>query len=468
MRIEMHARWMIGVVTAAAMASAAWAEPPTAADAVRELQAFYRAGPTCERVQVELRTAAVAPAVGTKVARSSMVVRVQPKKAAEKPKPMEENTEPTPPTAPTPPMPATPAMTSAVAAIGLELGQLRIWAADGSLLAVHTRDPTTFFRAPISEDLRSSALAEALPPVLMPEVDLVSCAAGETCTQFWPYATGIVWQSVEPDAKQPGRRIVRGSCEGGTVTLTMQGTRLRTLVIDMTQNKTTLTLGFAPFIPCEPAKQAIQVGNRLPVASMDELRPRSGTLRVGLRVPPMPITQAAGPAWDLGALLQPPVDALAAGVRPAEHVVLVMLRRPQANANGRFRADELASILARLRRETFKARMPGVSEREPGSVGGVIAKFGYAPVLVMAAPKPDELLGMLKSEAEKWGPDVLWTTEAKGTIDLFAPGADACCVVIDADYVLRAVAVVEPGQTAEMVADQITAALFELGAAETK
>ncbi len=364
--------------------------------------------------------------------------------------------------------PEPPVARSALASIGLELGQLHVWAADGSLIAVHTRDPTTYFRAPISEDLRSSALAEALPPVLMPEVDLAGCAAGETCSEFWPYATGIVWQSVEPDAKQPGRRIVRGTCEGGTVALTMQGTRLRSLVIDMAQKKMMLTLGFAPLIPCEPGKQAIHVGSRLPVASMDELRPRSGTLRVGFRVPPMPITQAAGPAWDLGALLQPPVDALAAGVRPAEHAVLVMVRRPPTNANGRFRPEELAPILARMRREAYKARMPGEQEREPGAAGGAIAKFGYAPVLAMLAPKPDELLGTLKGEAEKWGPDVLWTTEPKGTIDLFAPGADACCVVIDADYVLRAVVVVDPGQTAEMVADQIAATLFELGAAETK
>ena len=462
MHIGMRKRWVIVVAAAAATAAAAWAEPPTAADAVRELQAFYRAGPTCERVQVELRTAAPAPAVGTRVARSSMVVRVQPKKLEEKPKPVEGSATPAATT------PEPPVRMSAVASIGLELGQLHVWAADGSLLAVHTRDPTTFFRAPISEELRSSALAEALPPVLMPEVDLASCAAGETCTEFWPYATGIVWQNVEPDVKQPARRTVRGACEGGTVVLTMQGTRLRSLVIDMAQKKTTLTLGFAPFIPCEPAKQAIQVGSRLPVASMDELRPRSGTLRVGFRVPPMPITHAAGPAWDLGALLQPPLDALAAGVRPAEHAVLVMVRRPPVNAGGRFRPEELAPVLARMRREAYKARMPGEQERDAGAAGGAIAKFGYAPVLAMIAPKPDELLGILKSEAERWGPDVLWTTEPKGTIDLFAPGADACCVIVDADYVLRAVVVVDPSQTAEMVADQIAAALFELGAVDAK
>lgn len=441
-----------------ASAAIASAEPPNVVDAMRELQAFYRAGPTCERVQVELRTPAPAPATGTKVARSSMVVRVQPRAVGEKPKTVEGgasgNTTPTP-----------VSFTNSVSAVGLELGQLHIWASEGSLTAVHTRDPTTFFRAPISEELRSSALAEALPPVLLPEMDLAACGAGETCSQFWPYATGIIWQSVEPDAKQTGRRLLRGTCDGGTVALTMQGTRLRSLVIEMAQKKTTLTLVFSPFIPCEPAKAAIAIGSRLPVASMDELRPRSGTLRVGFRVPPMPITQAAGPAWDLGALLQPPVDALAAGVRPAEHAVLVMVRRPPNNAAGRFKADELAPILARMRRDAFKARMPGEAEHEPGAA---IAKFGYAPVLAMAAPKPDELLGILKGEAEKWGPDVLWTTEPKGTIDLFAPGADACCVVIDADYVLRAVVLVDPGQTAEMVADQIAAALFELGAAETK
>ena len=46
--------------------------------------------------------------------------------------------------------------------------------------------------------------------------------------------------------------------------------------------------------------------------------------------------------------------------------------------------------------------------------------------------------------------------------------AVACLsIILDAEYVLRAAIPVDPGQTAEQVADQITASLFELGAADT-
>jgi hypothetical protein len=174
----------------------------------------------------------------------------------------------------------------------------------------------------------------------------------------------------------------------------------------------------------------------------------------------------------MGALLQPPLDAAAAGIRPAEHVVLVFLRTkaPLPLGERRFNPDALAAILKRMHDDAFRARIPGLGDPEKEKdkdkdPAAAIAKFGFAPVLVMNAPEPDEIIRRLKDVGEKW-PEVLWSTDPKATIDLFSAGAEAVAVILDAEYVLRAVVPIDQGQTAEQVADQITASLFELGAGE--
>jgi hypothetical protein len=424
---------------------------PSASDAVRELQRFYRSAPTCERVRVELRFPAQPPASGTRIAHSSIILRLQPRAAPADPKPSD----------PAFPNPAPPP----IASLGLELGQLRVWVADGNLLAAHERDAGAYFQSSIGPSITSESLSDVLPPVLLPALDLAAASPDAPCSRFWPYATNIVWQTVEPDPKQPGRRTIRGLSPEGPVVITTQGPRLRTLVIDLAQHKTILTLRFSPVAPCDPAKSALDIAHRQRVPSMDDLRPRSGILRVGSRVPPMPITQAGGQAWDIGLLAQPPHGAAREGVKPAEHVVLIFLRQPPsgAPADRRFNPDQLAAILRRMRADAFKPRIPEDADKDPGAA---VARIGLAPVFVFAAPKPEEIMASLASEGQKWGPDVLWTTDPKSTIDLFAPGVDAVVVILDTDHVLRAVVPVDPTQTAEQVADQIAASLFELGAGE--
>ncbi|HMN42495.1 MAG TPA: 2-amino-4-hydroxy-6-hydroxymethyldihydropteridine diphosphokinase [Phycisphaerales bacterium] len=428
--------------------------PPTPREVLLELQQAYRTSPTCERIQVELRVPAPSPATGTRTTRSTISVQLQP------PAPSAE--------ADSPPIAAT---------LALELGPLRIFAAAGDLTVIHARDPTSFYRSTIDSTLSPAVLNAALPQVLIPELDLMAAPADAPVHEFLPYATSIVWESVEVDSRHPSKRTVRGVCMGGgvggSITLVEQNRRLRSLVIDLPIKRTTLTLTFASFGPCEPAKSEIDTARRTRVDAMDDLRPRSGTLRVGVRIPTMPITQGMNGAdkgnWDMGALLQPPLMAAAAGVRPAEHVVLVFLRTPPlapAGGDRRFDPDSLAAILKRTRDDAFRVRMAGTPEpeRDPAAA---IAKFGFAPVLVMHAPEPDEILERLKDTGRKW-PAALWTTDARATIDLFSPGADAVAVILDAEYVLRAVIPIDQAQTAEHVLDQISASLFELGAGEAK
>jgi hypothetical protein len=442
---------------------------PSANDAILELQSAYRNAPICERIQVEVHYPAPAPAIGTRIARSSVSVHLSgPAETAPDTKP--GSTE-------------APAPQDQI--IALELGALRIYAARGRLTAIHSRDPATYFQAAIDDQPTSRSLAAALPPILIPELDLKTAPADAPCSAFWPYATDITWQSVEVDPKHPSKRTIRGTCTEGTLSLTTLNQRLRTLTIDLPAKQTSLVLNFSTFGPCDPARLAIDTTRRQRVDAMDELRPHSGTLRIGVRVPYMPITQGlggqAGTGWDLGALLQPPAKAQLAGATPAEHVILIFLRDPplpsaaDETKEKRFDPEALARILRSLRTEAFAAHAPAPTTQPPDTESKSadkdpalhIARFGFAPVFVMAKPNPDDLLARLKAAGPDW-PAVLWTTEAKSTIDLFAPTSDAAAIILDSEFVLRAVVPIDPSQTAEQIGDQLAASLFELGAGDSK
>lgn len=463
--------WVVAAsVAAGASASVALADPPSPADAIRELQKTYRTTETCERVQVEVKFPAPGGAPGTRTARSAIVVRLQPVAQAMKYEGAADAGAPGQP-------PVAVHAARAIGTVSLDLGAIRVWASEGKLVAVHDRNPGTYVESPVDEVLSPVAIGTVIPPVILPALELASTPEDAACNRFWPYARDIVWQSVEVDPRQAGRRTIRGTCVGGTVVLTTQGQRLRSLSIDQPERRTTLTLTFSPASPCDVAKSAIDVAGRERVKTMEDLRPRSGVLRVGTRLPQMPITQA-GPGgaqgWDLGGLMQPPASVMAHGVGPAEHVVLVLMRSAPAGGSGaaaakKFDGDALAPLLAEMRLEAFKARIPAAGGLDGDKApGALIARFGYAPVLVMSSPTPEEIVARMKSAAERWGPDVLWTTDARATIDMFAPGADAACVIIDSNFILRAVVPVEGGQTAEQVADQVAAALFELAPADAK
>lgn len=426
---------------------------PAADQALRDLQRTYQSAPTCERIGIEVRTPGPVPGAPQRIARSSYIVRLQPGQT-----PGEVN------------------------AIALELGQLRIWAdaADRSLTIAHTRDAASCFLAELTPPITSQALARTLPPILIPQLDFASSAA--IPTSMWPYATGITWSAVEPDERAQNRRTIRGTFSGGaagSVTITTAGPRLRTVTIDLPARQISIHLTCSPVGPCDPPRHAIDPARRTRVASIDDLRPRAGTLRTGVRVPDMPLTRAGAgnTKWSLTDLLAPPQDALRADptTPQAEHIVLVLLRVQPSDTKStltRFDADRLPGLLLPMRRASFMPKTGPESERDPATL---LARFGLAPVLVMGGatpPAPDEILRRLREADDKWGGgsgagvEVLWTTEPAATIDLFAPGAEAVVIILDAESVLRSVISIEPQTTTDQVADQIAAALFELTPAD--
>jgi hypothetical protein len=456
------ARVLAGVAIAAwpAVAGAA-ADDPTAAAVIAELSRAYAAGPVCERVGVEILTPGVTPAAGPRKTRASIIVRLAP--------PAEDRA-------------------GSTGALTLELGQLRITMADdatgadahagGRLIATHAGNRGTYAAwdlAPAGPGrVRSVDLERVLPSVLAPQIDLAAGPrAGEAVVRdLGTFARGVTWTGVTVDERHADRRTITGAFEHGTVRLTTAGSpagaRLKTMLVERPDQAASMSLTFSTLSPCDPARSVrVDTAARTLVPGLDELRPRGYTLRLGVRVPDLPLTRVGGEKWELDELLTPPPDAALKGAKPAEHAVLVFVRSLPPGATttlGRFDAGALAAALLRLRNTAFGLSPAGGPDQPPTEPRPPIAPFGIAPVLVVSGLSADELLARLRGAASTWGRDVMWTTDPAGSIDLLAPGAEAAVAIIDSERVLRGVVIVEPESTAEQIADQIAAALFEAAA----
>lgn len=402
-----------------------------AQDAVTELQNAYRSSPTCERVNLEVRSPG--PGGTTRVSRATYLVRFDP-----------ATSEP-----------------SKAPRLYVELAQLRLWASAGTLTLMHARDATRFFQCAYSGLLGTQSVSQCLPPVPMPSLDL---ASPSPCASFSPYAPSIAWEKVEIDPRGPGRRIITGrltDSDAGTLRLEVWSGRARRLVIDRPSKRSTLVFSMSPVMPCTlPALVDTQMLRR--VDTPEELHPGAGAVRVGTRLPEMPLSLPTGEPGLLASLFDAPAEAAVKGVPAAEHAVLVFTL---PGAAPRLDADELAKQLAVLRRTTFGI---GPSTKLSGEPGEGIARFGYARILVLTGASPDRVLDELRASADLWRDHLLWTSDRASTVDVLAPGSAGVAAIIDADRVLRAVVAIDAQTTTQQVLDQITAALYELAPAQTE
>jgi hypothetical protein len=447
---------------------ASFAGDADAERAILELQRFYRENTVCERVSIEVRTPLLPPATGTKVTRSSMNVTLKPSDPIhqdEKPPQQSDGAA------------AKPVDLRYPAALGLELRDLRIWVADRTLIAAHARDSAGYAEHTlIGADpgpgwLTSQAIGKILPPLHVAQLDFAAAAPTTPLSDLYPYATNIQWTQSEADPKQPHRRTIRGDFPAGTVIITTALGRLRSITINRPGDSFTLDMAFSFVGSCDPAKAMIDTTRRSRLPSLGDLRPRSGSLRIGARSPDLALSKGigAGIRWSMDDVLSPPVEAQLAGVPAAEHAVLVFIRQVANPIAGAEAPDKSAwnldlarfgRLMSQMRHDAFMSSAK--NPQQPSDIVMPMARFGVAPVLVMAPPTADELIRRLREATELWGQDVLWTTDARGSIDLFAPGADVAAVVLDAEMVLRAVVVIDPKLSAEQAADQVAAALFEV------
>lgn len=431
------------------------APPPSPDEVIAAVVDRYRSAPTCERIRVEVRSESGG------VSRSWAVVRMVP---------------------------------GAEPRIGLELGPLRIVADGRSLTAVHERNPSILYSAPIPGEgpISTRRLLEALPPVPIPQLDLLLAPDPLRPDLLTPYARSVTWTAATADARSPGRLILTGASDRGGVTLTVKSGQIQSLGIRDDSRGVTIRLQHSPILPCRAEDLDINTDGRTPVASLADLQPRSGVLRPGSPVPDMSLSTSGGGVQRLKELLSPPSDLLPAP--EVERLVLLFVRYPTDSAGavlppqtGRVDLAEAARALARLRLEAFVPTInpsPLEGRRQDQSEGPLLRTFNFAQVMVLERPPAAEaLLGLIQREQQAWeaaerslgtdgrrgsvtrldGDHLAWTTDARSSIELFGGPreAGALAVVLDANQRLRSVILLTERTTTESLIDQITAALME-------
>lgn len=406
----------------------------TPAEVLARVQARYRAGPTCERVLVEVRTDS------GRVGRSMLVVRMDPRR--EKPGEAGKAGEWDP-------------------VIALELGALRVRVGDGRLVAVHERNAETCYEAAMGVPLTVEALGRELPPLPLPQLDLLTCDPAGVMPALGWYARNVLWQNAAADARQPGRVTLTGTCDLGAITMTVRGDQVTGIEVRSGERGAGgvgaapgLKLSLAAASPCREEDLLLSVEGRRPVARLAELQPKAGVLRAGAAVPEMQWTTAAGKLQPLREWFVPPAEFATVAAR-AERLVVVFARK--ASGEG---VD--SGMLARSLRSMQEASMLAASGREERRVTG--PPMTYVQVVVFeAAPGADELLGRLKTEREKagWGDQLAWTIEPRSTVDLFATSGESAVVIVDGRQRLLNVIPITARTTTEQLVDQIGFALME-------
>lgn len=190
----------------------------------------------------------------------------------------------------------------------LELGPLTVGVRGTAFTAINRLDRGTMFEADLKPALTPAALAAVLPPVPLPELELVF-GADERLVNPLPFARDIRWSSAEP-AQDAGRAVVTLKGQGSDVraTLTIDATtwRLRRGTFEFDADaqgkprvrKVELIVGTID--PGQPARWEIPTAGRRAVSSLDELVPKRASLRPGDAMKDLALMDAelASFRWD--------------------------------------------------------------------------------------------------------------------------------------------------------------------------
>ncbi len=335
----------------------------------------------------------------------------------------------------------------------LEMGPLRVYIAEGRLVATHLGDPATFFDAVLVGPVSPLSIGEHLPPVPAPQ--LAFAAADEAAAEVpTPYTKGVTWTDAARDlAALPPLVRVNGHGFDGPVSIAAENRTGRITGFKAEfpgpDGVARLELACRPIDPGDPAQWAPSLEGRTRVGSLAELRSAAARaeLRPGDSVPEMTVQSSDLVPWSLHAAMRG---------APGAPAVLLLFRVPAD-------ADRAASIEsdARAGLEAMRAARRGSSEAPGEKVverAGAVIELGSFNA------------GAFRRLAEQWGSTpgdprldsdvLLWTSSGALTIDRFSREAQAVLAVIGSDRTLARVIRLDgrAGGRAE-VASELRAAL---------
>jgi hypothetical protein len=405
-----------------AVAGAGHAEPVDAGAVLATMRSsLVSKGPLAERVRVSIRQ----PGRGSRA--DEYLLKVDPGKKADR----------------------------SEAVVWMELGELRVFAANGELVAAHTGDLTSCYAVSFASPMKAETLWKLLPPVPAPLVGFVlgdaSGEAANVSNGLTPYTPRITWTSAEA-AGAPGSEVVtivgaRDAFPGEKAT--PEETKV-TLVIDAATSRPTrftavltdgaeLRLDMTPTVPGNASAWRIKTEGRALVTSLTELRERRGDAARASVVPELSLIDGEWNAWEYRNAFGPAPSTRAMS---STHLALIFVRESAADAFGAPSADAKVAE-EEMSRAVQEAAKDAGGERPRVRVQVVPVMLTMDDTSRRKVEGARKLLATMAAEANTDAAPLVWAPSAEGTIERFAPGAAAVCVVIRADNSLGGIVVLD-------------------------
>lgn len=355
---------------------------------------------------------------------------------------------------------------AAGASLRLEMGDLIVYAGDGTIVATHAADATACFVAQYTGPLRASSLSPHLPPIPAPLLALALPSSADTpvppnvSLDLTPYTPRITWRTAdvsgEPDAEIVTLRGVRDPFPGEHPAegANPDSAVLATLVIDASTSRPTrfsavlpdsaeLRLDFQPIPPGEPASWAIDPANRTRVDSLTALRTRRGDAAIARTVPEMTLMDAQWRAWEYLNVFRP----MAVAPSPT-HLVIIFIRETAAAPFG---TPTPGAAAAEAQMLAIEASLAAPRDGSGGDAGDKQPRPAVRPVHVIvpvmlkmdeaSRRKVEAAVKLRDAAGAKNAPPgaLVWAPSPERTIERFAPNAEAVAIVIRADNSLAGV-----------------------------
>lgn len=352
----------------------------------------------------------------------------------------------------------------------LELGELRICAQPGSITAIRQGDREHAVRFDIEGDPTPPKLAQHLPMLVFPQLWL---ALGRDTNEALTSLTGVVtWESAESVASGSRRLlVVRGKSATHEVVLSALATtgRLDSFEITPIGVMGAKIVGrCAPIAPGEALAWTIDIGSRVTVKSLGDLRSTPGIIEPGATILDPPLQSMDLRAWSLLGELKS-----RSGQRPAAAAMILFTRDASAAMidiamAGVLRAEVALDLEATAPTplEAGAGLTPAPSLLTVGVACIAPGEFDAAALVKIGAAWREGTRSVLTRLLPGTTPEpvmLTWTGASDELLGRLAPGA-ACAVVIVSDD-LRLLGIIEPaGKTGEesLIADQIRAIVGDL------
>ena len=302
----------------------------------------------------------------------------------------------------------------------LELGPLRAVVRDGELRVTHERRGDRYARFPAASRSIPALLADALPPLPMPDFALAFDDPANP-VHLTPFPGDFVWTAALDSATEP-QLVLLGQSRDAIVSYVIDTNTWRLIVgvITTPGSRLRIEMRYEAIDPGDPAQWRLDLRGRSPVPTLAQLQPGGADINPGAPAPPMVFFTIASEPWRLEIDHRGPIALLL------------------------FREASPAVLDARdaLRQSAAALEHP----------------IDIQPVLVTEKLVGIDLFERIGQTVHAWGSPVLWSVSPDATIDRFTD-APACIVLIDAERTVVGIVDIGAGESLEQETQRIDEAL---------